>query len=261
MINIAGMRDYKQFLRELIAHRKKVGTQNALAKAMGCQPAYLTRVLNGDADLSLDQIHSASRFFGLTNIEREFWIFLNLENRSVDAELKKYFRLKRNQVISEHQRIGHRIENSTKLETPVEEIYYAQWHLAAIHMATMLPRLKSAHDISDYLRIPLKKVNDSLSDLERLGILRLTSKGFQTTQARLHLGSDSRHIGRHHTNWRLKTVEKLNNGIDSGLHYTSIISCSKIDEERIREELIACIQKIRKIVEGSKDEGICHYAF
>ena len=59
-------KDYKALLHWRIetSPRRGRGVRAALAQAMKVQSAYLSRVLNGDADLSLEQADAANTFFG-----------------------------------------------------------------------------------------------------------------------------------------------------------------------------------------------------
>ena len=64
--NLYESEDYKQALNLLIEQEseKRKGVRTALAEACQCQSSYISRVLNRDAHLSLEQIIAAADFFG-----------------------------------------------------------------------------------------------------------------------------------------------------------------------------------------------------
>src|SRR5687767_3647885 len=83
--------DYKKYLKQVFDAEgaARSGKRTAFSKALGCQPAYLSRVLNADAQLSLEQVDRASQFLGHAPDEQKYFFFLVLWNRAGTSTLKK----------------------------------------------------------------------------------------------------------------------------------------------------------------------------
>ncbi len=62
--------DYKKYLSD----RLKTGTKSKFAACIGCQPSFLSQVLGGSPDLSLEQGILANEFFGHTGAETQFFM-------------------------------------------------------------------------------------------------------------------------------------------------------------------------------------------
>jgi len=80
-------------------------------------------------------------------------------------------------------------------------------------------------------------------------------KGKLTTGVnRLFVGSDSLMISRHHTNWRMRSIESLDRGTPIDLHFSTLFTFAKDDLLKIRESIVQNIEASRKIVRESKAE-------
>ena len=67
------------------------GLKGKLAQHIGCQGTYLSQVLKGTAELSLEQAFLASDFFGHTEEEKKYFILLHQKDRAGNKDLKKFF--------------------------------------------------------------------------------------------------------------------------------------------------------------------------
>jgi len=67
-------------------------------------------------------------------------------------------------------------------------------------------------------------------------------------------------IAKHHSNWRIKAIQSLDETHQNDLHYSSVITCSFDDSVKIKMALIQAIDEIRKIVRPSEDEGAYAYS-
>ena len=111
-------------------------------------------------------------------------------------------------------------------------------------------------DISKYLQIDLKKVQEAIEFLVGSRLLAYRSKAQLLSVGResIHLGVDSPLISKHHANWRLQAMRALERSEPDNLHYSSVISISKEDAQTIRETLVKTIESIKPLVKKSKEE-------
>jgi hypothetical protein len=77
----------------------------------------------------------------------------------------------------------------------------------------------------------------------------------------MHLGNDSATVLKHHTNWRLHTLQNLRFVHPENVHYSACLSLSREDAFRIKELLLAELKNNLKIVEKSPEETAYVYSF
>src|SRR5688500_2310705 len=81
-VDIAQAEDYRRFITAWLdaQPRRGYGMRSRLAEAMGCRLSYLSRVMEGAAELSPEQALRGASFFGLTRAENKlFRLLVDLE--------------------------------------------------------------------------------------------------------------------------------------------------------------------------------------
>jgi len=91
---------------------------------MGCQPAYLSRALNGEGELSLEQVEAAARFFLLRLAESKCLIALSGENRAGTQQMKAFWRKQILEATAEHSELKGRVGLSDTLSDSETLTYY-----------------------------------------------------------------------------------------------------------------------------------------
>src|SRR5213595_3742322 len=83
--------DYRSYVSDLLASQPKKGHgfRSKLATVIGCRPAYITLVLKGQANLSLEQADLLCAHFGLTSEEADFFLLLVQFERAGSASLRQ----------------------------------------------------------------------------------------------------------------------------------------------------------------------------
>ena len=69
----------------------------------------------------------------------------------------------------------------------------------------------------------------------------------------IHSGA---YILKHHTNWRVKALESLENETLEDLHYSGVVSLSESDVIRIKNLLLDQLKENLKIIASSKEERL-----
>ena len=134
------------------------------------------------------------------------------------------------------------------------------WIYCAVHMCVLVSSLRSPRAIAEYLGVVLSKSIRALEFLESVGLIQIVEGGYQGTEIRIHLASDSPLIGKHHSNWRLQAIRSLDRESPSELHYSSIVGIAYQDVPKVREILVKAIEQVRAIVRESEDEAVYCYA-
>lgn len=253
--------DYKTYLIQALDIRNdfEKGQKSKLADSMGCRPAYLSQVLNGPQDLSLEQAQSANRFFGHPPQESRYFLNLVSLSRAGTPDLRTYFQAEIQKQKEERLILKNRVKSNRTLSEADQARYYSSWYYAAIHVIISLEQMKNAEQIGEALGLPLATVKETVEFLNHIGLIKSQGKVFRQGETSLYLDADSPFISKHHTNWRVRAIQALDQKDRKKLNYSGVITCSHQDAEKIQESMIQTVQKIRSIVKDSKDETLLVY--
>lgn len=256
MQNIYQFEDYKSYLKAESESGAKAGRgfRQAIAKAARCQSGYITQVLNGRAELSLEQAEGISDFLNHSTHEGHFFILLVQYSRAGTPRLKRYFREQMREALRSQFKLAGRIDPVRSLDENDQTTYYGAWYFSAIHILLTIKEFRDPAIIAKRLSLPKKTVKDVLSFLVSTGLARFESGEYSPGETRIHLPSHSPMIGRHHQNWRLKAIDSLELANEDSIHYSSIVSLSKKDVSAIQETLLQTIKKAKAKIKDSKEE-------
>jgi len=254
--------DYRHLFNMLLqdAPHGGRGAQTRLARHLGCQQAFLSRVSAGLAELSPEQAFGVSTYFNLNRLEKEFWLNLVSETRAGNNDLKNYYREKKAKIRDEHRSLHKRIESGNKLNEVEKTYYYSDWYYMAVHILVGIKGFDNEEALAGKLNLSLEIIRSCLEHLERANLVVKEGGIYKISTGKLHLPPNNPLINKHHINWRLQTMQRLSKPKDKDLHYTAIMSCSHKDKEKVRDILTESVTKIRSLIKDSPDEALCHYA-
>ncbi len=249
--------DYKDYLTSLWGGSSvRSGVKQKVAQFIGCQPAYVSQVLNKDSHFNLEQGQKISEFLNHSEDEMNFFLLLIQMNRAGTQSLKKFFekqireiRLKRKPVQAEF--VGQRpLTHENKLE------YYDSWLPLAIHVAVSVPQIQTKEALAKHFNLPVLTIQKTLDFLSSIGVVTEARGKYQVGATSIHLEHDSPLIVRHHTNWRLQSLKSLDRFREDNFHYSGVYSLSEHDAIKIKDKLAQVIQGNLKIVAPSKEEVV-----
>ena len=97
-----------------------------------------------------------------------------------------------------------------------------------------------------------------IDGLKRLEQFKLVSSGpnnqWKYADGQFHLPKQSPFVVQHHQNWRNKAVMDAQNLLSEGLHYTTVLTLSKSDAEKIKNLLLNFISDTVEISNPSQPE-------
>lgn len=256
--------DYKAYLLKALEQRSQAGKgqRTKFAEFLGCRPSYISSVLNEIQDLSPEQAQATNEFLGHTETESDYFLNLVLYARAGTPSLRKVYLEKLKQLRDAHLQIKNRVPEKKKVLSEKDQArYYGAWYFAAIHMMVSLPPFRTREKITAALGLPAKTVGEVVEFLLEIGILKTQGAELRQGETNLFVGTDSPFLSRHLLNWRTQAIRSLDHPQKQDLHYSSVITCSKEDALKIREEIMAAIQNIRKTIQASKDETLMVYSF
>lgn len=263
MKSVFEFKDYKKYLNDFIfqAPNKGWGLKRKFAEAAQCQVAYVSHVLTGRHDFSLEQLDAIAHFIGLSKDEAEFLLLLLQWERAGTQSLKKYFSQQIEHKKEKYFQLKDRMKIKERLSREDQMIYYSKWYYSAIHMALTIPEVQTAEKISSYLNLPLSLVRDVLDFLSSAQLIQKTNEKYSTTGRFLHLEKDSPLISQHHTNWRMRAIESLNLEKNQDLHFSSCFTISESDLEKLRLMAAQFIETSADLIKPSKEEKLVAISF
>lgn len=251
--------DYRSYLLAILESRGR-GERSRLSEAIRCHPTYMSQVLGDQADFSLEQAEAASVYIGHSTDETDYFLLLTLKSKAGSASLKGRFEKQLEQIRQKRLTLSTRLSYQKTLSQEAQTTYYSSWHYAAIHMTVAIPQYRSKKAISRYLDLPLTKVAQVLEFLVATGLVKEEGAEYNVGSGSIHLGNDSSMISKHHTNWRLQAIQSLDSEAPNELHYSSVLTLTRADVEKIKSILVKSIESARSIIRESKEECLFNYS-
>ncbi|MAE57479.1 MAG: hypothetical protein CME69_01285 [Halobacteriovorax sp.] len=266
-MNIYEYQNYKKYLNDYIKNLPYSGRgQKAkIAKELRIHTAYVSQVLNKDANFTLEQTIELSALLNLTKSEEEYLLLLVQKERAGSKKLENYFLKQINSFVDNQKKLKNRLEAQDEIDKLDQQTYYSSWHYLAVHALISTEKFHTPKAIAERLKISVNKSKEIIEFLLSAGIIEKNNNLYEIGSRDIHLSSDSPMISKHHTNWRMKAISSLDARSDSDdqsyedMHYSGIISVTEKDAKKIKDILIKSIQKSRKIISESDTEEIFCY--
>lgn len=247
--------DYRPYLTSRLGEAgKRTGLRSQACKAVGCHSTYLSQVLGGKTELSLEYAEAFNRFFHHGTEEGNFFLLLLLKSRAGSAALRERFQGQIDGVRKDRSALRGRLKEADEVSTFDQDRFYSSWLYGALHVLSSLPRLKTKSQLAESLGASETKVSEALEFLQRIGLIVSGKHGYQVGPRHVHLNSDSHFINRHHANWRLHAVQSLEASSPEDLHYSGAISLSKAAAQQIRADLLKTFKSSMALMRDSKEE-------
>lgn len=257
--NVFAFKDYKAFLGASSGgKRQRLGIKSKLAAALRCQSTYISQVIHGQAHFSLEQAERVGRFFGFSAEEQKYFLLLVQRARAGTAELRKFFEQEIEAILEKRMNLKERLGERKGLTKEHQSIYYSSWHYAAIHVAVTMPALQTRERLAKALKVSKKRIAEVVNFLIEIGLV-VEVDGLLKKGPDLRLGKDSENIIKHHSNWRLRAIDSLEQEDSRDLHYSAIVSLSRNDATKIKDMILDSLKKNLDIIYPSPAEELYCY--
>jgi uncharacterized protein (TIGR02147 family) len=257
-MNIYNCLNYKEYLLEVI-HREPNqgrGFRKKLAEAAKCQLAYISHVLNGNYDFSLEHAEAIAMMLGLSESELEYFLLLVEYSRAGTQRLKSFFK----RQILKRQEAQNNLKNRVKIESTLaiedQAIYYSSWTYSAIHIALTIPVLQTQAALAQRFHLDLKEVKRVLEFLVQKGLAVGSSGNYSPVGSFLHLERDSPMIISHHTQWRQLALQNISIRKEDSLHYSSCFSVAVSDIPKLKNLFSKFLEDATLVIKPSQEEKL-----
>ena len=257
MASVYESKSYKDFLRaELDSERFGRGSRLKLAQHLGVQMSFISQVLGGDHDFSVEHGLKISAFLGLHADEIKWFILMISRDRAGSHLLKQYYVHQLEEIKKTRSAIQAELKSKDKLTEADLEEYYGAWYNIAVHMCIRNPLCQDPDSIAKALKVDRMKVAQTLKILEKIGFAKNNKGKWQPTDARFHFGKPSLALRAHHTNWRHQAIRSLDEGVPEDLHYSLVLSIDSAARDKIRAVVLEAIKNIEPEIQKAKDEDV-----
>lgn len=256
--NIFNCMDYRAFLvHKLGGEGKRTGSKTKLALELDIKSSYLSRILKGDSDLTLEQAYRCCGFLKLESLEIRYFVELVSYSRAGTYDLKNLHKENLERLKLESEKIEKRLNEPDKLSEEDSMKYYSRWLYLAVHVAVSIPDLQTKESLQRKFDVEREELEPILDFLISSNIINFDEKlnKYSVGNTYTHIGSKSDLIFNHHYNWRLKSLEAITKNTEkNNLHYSGVFSLSKSDAEQLKENFIKLINQHVEAIKPSPEE-------
>jgi uncharacterized protein (TIGR02147 family) len=253
--SIFSFENYRLFLKNYIKELPKAhGTLKAWAEHLNVHTTLISQVMTAKREFTEEQAFDLTEFLGLSSMEKDYFLELLRFERAGSAKLKSHHKAKLTELSTKALKLSERIETERKLTEQECSIFYSTWLYSAIRLCCSVGDGQTIDDLSEKLQIPRPQVLIVLDFLRETRFVKLEGAKYTIGSQYTHLGKDSPYLNRHHSNWRVKALQKMDHVTDQELMYTAPFSISKKDFPILREHLVGVIQEFLKTVKASEGE-------
>ncbi|MBX9767608.1 MAG: DUF4423 domain-containing protein [Bdellovibrionales bacterium] len=254
-MNIWEFSTYRKYLMEKLGKAgSRTGLRKKLAEAIPVHTTFVSQVLKGRAEFSLEQAEGINTFFNHTDDESEYFILLLLKERAGSEKLKDRFERKIQTMREERLNIKKRLDVSSEISQEDRERFYSSYFYGAIHILVAISKFKTVAALTEALKLQRAKVQDIVEFMLKIGVLKEEKGQLSAGSRHVHLGNESELILRHHTNWRLHTISNLQFLDPDDLHYSACLSLSQKDSFRVKESILQNLKDNVDIISASPEE-------
>lgn len=232
----------------------RTGARKRLAEHIPVHTTFVTQVMKGRADFSLEQAESVNEFFGHGEAEGEYFLLMVMHERAGTKTLKKRFAQKIEAMRSERLNVERRLGTTDTISDKDRERFYSSYLYGAVHVLTSLPAFRQVEYISQALRLPKSRVQEIVDFCLRIGVLKIENGLLGPGSSHIHLGNQSELVLRHHQNWRQHAIQSMQFLDKDDLHYSACVSLTEADAFRVKEGLLESLKDQVKLISASKEE-------
>ena len=228
--------------------------RKSLAAAIQVHTTYVSQVLKGKAEFSLEQAEAINTFFGHTDDEGEYFISLVLKDRAGSPKLKRRFDAKIQKMRDERLNISRRLNVESAISEKDRERFYSNSIYGATHVLCSIPQFNNIAALSEALQLPRQRVAEVVEFLVRIGVIEQEGERLSPGSRHMHLANDGEMVLKHHTNWRMHAISSLQFLDKDDLHYSAALSISHEGAFIVKEALLETLKRVIEVVGKSEVE-------
>lgn len=244
--------NYRAFLKDLYSERKAADpsfTYDYIGSKVGFKSSgYLSQVIKGQTNVSLEMAHRFAGFFGLNKKESEYFETLVLFNQAQRHDDKKCY----------YERMMSFKEASVKVLGTNQYEYLSNWHNVAVREILHVYRFRGDYEeLAKMVQpaITAEQAKQAVVILEKVGLVQKDAEGVYTLTTE-HVSSNA--YSPAIENYLLNSLDMAKKSVDAFAREEREISSVTMSVSRqgygeIIKELQAFRNRIREIVANNSD--------
>ncbi len=249
--------DYKRFLDASLKAKPRYGRGqlSALAKHMNMTSAQMSHVMRGDRDLTFEQALRATKFLGLNHTESQFFIEMVMFARAATQDLREFSKSRLESLKAEGLKLKNQVPQARELSDSEKARFYSSWIYSAVRLLSSV-RPIVIEDVIAIFHVERERASAVLNFLIETGLCLDTPDGTRMGSRTTFVPKNSPFIFKHHANWRAKALESAEAVTDGDLFFTSPVSLSNSDFEKLKIQITELIKSFSSTVKDSPEEAV-----
>jgi uncharacterized protein (TIGR02147 family) len=238
--------DYRLYLGHYIAKLPKNGRGEVgrMAEAMGVHPSLLSQVMAESKNLNLEQAQELCEYLKLTTQESEHFFLMVQYQRAGTKKLQDHFKKKLKHSYESSIEVSQKVRQDKKLTEDDKSLFYSHWHFVAIWLFTSIGKGKTLEDVASEFKLSREDASKILTFLTNTGLCLYGKEKYTMGPQSIHISRESPHLLRHHTNWRLRSIEACDKISQEEMIITAPISISESDLKKVRARLTEVLKEV-----------------
>lgn len=254
---IYSFEDYRHYISETLSSPPfERGARLKLAKFLNCQPSFISQMLSGKNELSLDHAHKVNLFLNHGNEESVYFINLVLLSKAASFELQRFFRTQLSQIKDQQMQI-HKVVQKKELDREDLINYYANWLCISIHMLVTIPTYQNPLALQQKLGASDLEFKDAVNFLTRTGLIQTNEGRLEIGEAHLHLKKTSPIAQSASVMTRLKVLEKMKLSDPTAVNFSSNFTISASARAELKKKILDFIVQLDDLIQRDDPEEFC----
>lgn len=247
--------DYRKYMRFWAENRPdKRGAYARIAEKIGASSTMVSQILNGQKNLSPEMTQNLVDYFGLNEMETDYFFYLVELDRAGTLALRTRHLHKLKELREKSKELSHRVKKDQELDDSAKAIFYSSWLYSGVRNLSAIEGSNSIDAIAAKLALPREAILRVVNFLNEQGLLEKNGDLLSPKSKLTHIPATSPLVIKHHQNWRLRGFQKMDSFNSDDFYFTGPMSLSKELADEIRHELPAFIESIGKKLGPSKSE-------
>lgn len=258
MLTVYEFTDYKKFVRNWLKTQPKhgLGFFTQFAERVGTSSAAISQIFNDVRELNLEHAVELSEMLSLGEDESYYFLLLVEYARAGSAKLQKKLLAKIKSEQIQQQKLINRIPKDRTLTEEIKSIYYSSWLYTGIRNLIAIESIQTIESLVVHTKISKTRIQKVIQFLIEHQFLKSDGGKLIVLDKKTHLENTSPWVTKHHQNWRIKSMEAMQNYDEGDLFYSSPMSLSEEVAQQVRQQLPELIKQINERVGPSKSEVV-----
>jgi uncharacterized protein (TIGR02147 family) len=249
--------DYKVYVHKRLKDSGKRGGFQEIAAELAVHPSMVSQIFRGKKHLTGEQASQVAKYLGLAPNETSYFTLLVLRDRARTEELRRVFeeQLERIREVERPTDAPPALDGN-RLSDRDKAVFYSNWCFSGVRLSTYVPELKNIDAIAAYLGLQKDLVRQIVDFLLSTGLVREREGCLELGPKNTRLEASSPFLAQHHSNWRMRSLERMRSIRPHELYFTCPMAIGQKDSIRIRELLLGAIDSADAILEKSGAEKV-----